>query len=293
MLILKGDAVHTFDDRYRMPQTARANSSAVAGSYDAIYAAAVTSYRAYLEQQSTQLAQSAGKLRDAIAAGNVQTARTAYADARTPYLRIMAPAKYLPVSNQIDAQFLYIPIDASSGMHRIEQGLWQGGSTAGLLDTANQLVTDTTALHDQMATMQMDALRMTDTYAILDAHPIITNYEPEPFSHLGLIDHEAQVEGSRFVFDQLRPAITLAAPQLADQIADLFTQTDAALAAVRTPDGFLLDTEIGATQKRQLDQAFHALGSELNLIESLLLGTAKQTSGCFGGNTLATCQHGS
>jgi len=268
-------------------------ATAAPGDYDAIYTAAVAAYRTYIDQQSSQLAQAATRLRDAIAAGDVTAARAAYTEARPYYLRIQAPAKYVPVSNNIDAQFLYIPIDASVGMHRIEQGLWEQNSASGLLQTANQLVTDTASLHDQLVALPMDALRMTDTYAILDAHPITTNYEPEPFSHIGLVDHQADVDGSRFVFDQLRPAIALADRELADEIAGLFKDVDDALAPVRTADGFVLDAQVNGTQKQLLNEKFHALGSRLNLIESLLLGTGQQTSGCFGGNALRSCQHGS
>ncbi|HEX5480664.1 MAG TPA: EfeM/EfeO family lipoprotein [Dehalococcoidia bacterium] len=264
-----------------------------ATDYDAMYAVAVSKYRTYVNEQAAGLAQAAQGLRDAIARGDLQGARTAYAKARPYYLRIQAPAKYVDVSNQIDPQFLYIPIDSGVGMHRIEDGLWTKGSTDGLLPVAEQLVKDTGTLRDALATLPMDALRMTDTYAILDAHPIITNYEPEPYSHLGLLDHASDVEGSRFVFDQLRPAIAAASSELADEIAAAFDGADAALQPFRTPDGFALDSTLNDAQKQMLNQAFHDLSSNLDLVESVLIGTSKQTSGCFGGNALKSCQHGS
>lgn len=272
--------------------SARTNAQRPAADYDAIYSAAVSKYRTYVSEQAAGLAQATQGLRDAIARGDLQGARAAYAKARPYYLRIQAPAKYVDVSNNIDPQFLYIPIDSSVGMHRIEDGLWTKGSTDGLLSVADQLVKDTGTLRDALETLPMDALRMTDTYAILDAHPIITNYEPEPFSHLGLLDHASDVEGSRFVFDQLRPAIAAASPELADEIAAAFDGADAALQPFRTPDGFVLDSTLNDAQKQTLNQAFHELSSNLDLVESVLIGTSKQTSGCFGGNALKSCQHG-
>ena len=263
-----------------------------ATDYDAMYTAAVSKYRTYVNEQASGLAQATQGLRDAIARGDLQGARAAYANARPYYLRIQAPAKYVDVSNQIDPQFLYIPIDSGVGMHRIEDGLWTTGSTEGLLPVAEQLVANTGTLRDALATLPMDALRMTDTYAILDAHPIITNYEPEPFSHLGLLDHAADVEGSRFVFDQLRPAIAAASAELADDIAAAFSGAEGALQPFRTPDGFVLDSTLNDAQKQALNQAFHELSSNLDLVESVLIGTSKQTSGCFGGNALRSCQHG-
>ena len=216
----------------------RAAGAATASSKaatDPNFTAAVSSYRAYLDGQTSQLVAGTAKLRDAIAAGDLAGARADYIATRPLYEHIASPAEHFPeLALAIDAQPLHGVVEPTSGFHQIEQGLWMANSTSGLGPAAGKLAADAVTLKSDIASLPMDVIRMTDAYEQFDKHPVTSTFQQEPYSQLDLIDHAAQVEGSRVVFDALRPAIAARSQDSATEIASAFAKVDATLTPLRT-----------------------------------------------------------
>jgi iron uptake system component EfeO len=231
---------------------------------------AVASYRTYLADQSSQLATAAQALSDAIAAGDLGRARAAYLAARPFYEHIAAAAEYIPVAHQIDPQFLNSPVDSTVGFHLVEHGLWAQNTTDGLLPAAQKLAADCAQLRDQLPSLAMDPLRMTEAYELLDKAPISSRFEIEPHSHADLVDHQAHVEGSRVVFDLLRPSIAARFPDLATKIEAEFADVGGAMTPYKTADGFVAFTTLSQDQRVKLGQAFGALDEVLSNVKTVL-----------------------
>ncbi len=237
--------------------------------------AAVSTYRAYLNGQTAQLVATTQAFRDAIAAGDLEAARTAYVAARPFFERIASAAAYLPVAHDIDSQALHGPVDPRTGFHRIEFGLWMTNATSDLLPAADRLAADAGTLRDQIPTLHMDAIRMTEAYELLDQHPINTRFEEEPYSHTDLVDHQAHVDGSRVVFDALRPAIATRIPRLATTIEGSFADVTAALAPFHDGETFVAYTSLTQADRRRLSQAFDALSEILSRVKTVLQQRAR------------------
>ncbi len=253
----------------RAPGGATATSSKAAT--DPNFTAAVSSYRAYLDDQTSQLVAGTAKLRDAIAAGDLAGARNAYIAARPLYEHIASPAEHFPeLALAIDAQPLHGVVEPTSGFHQIEQGLWVANSTSGLGPAADKLASDAVTLKGDIASLPMDVIRMTDAYEQFDKHPVTSTFQQEPYSQLDLIDHAAQVEGSRVVFDALRPAIAARSRDSATEIADAFAKVDATLTPLRSGDGYVPYTSLTLANKRALSDSFGELSSVLSIVATLL-----------------------
>ena len=233
--------------------------------------AAVASYRTYVDGQTSQLIAATATLRDAIAAGDVTGARSAYIAARPIYERIASPAERFPaLALAIDSQPLHGVVDPATGMHKIEFGLWSSNTTDGLGPTADKLVADVSTLHDRIGSISIDAIQMTDAYEQLVKHPVAATFQQEPYSQLDLLDHAAQVEGSRVVFDALRPAIEARSPNSASDIVGAFDKVDAMLGPLRSGGAWVPYSSLTLANKRDLTDAFGVLSSVLSIVAPLL-----------------------
>lgn len=126
----------------------------------------LSEYRVYLVMQGNAAVKSAQTLRDAIAAGDLQAARAAWAQARLPYRRIEPMAfRISDLENTIDPRAAYLEAREQdtgfTGYHRIEYGLFQQGSTDGLTEIADRLVQDLQALAQRLKEVPLDPALLT------------------------------------------------------------------------------------------------------------------------------------
>lgn len=102
------------------------------------YLGALSEYRVYLVIEGRKAIAAAETLRAAIAADDLPAARAAWTAARAPWRRIEPMAIYLAGRKD------------DPGYHRLEQGLFDQGSTEGLAPLADGLVADLQSLADRM-----------------------------------------------------------------------------------------------------------------------------------------------
>src|SRR5690606_36648366 len=101
-------------------------------------------YKVYLAAQSGLLVKAAGRLEEAIRAGDVEAAKAAWLAARLPYKRIEAvTGRIAELENAIDPLPGYLEKreqdPAFTGFHRLEYGLWGEGTAGGLAPVAQRL----------------------------------------------------------------------------------------------------------------------------------------------------------
>ena len=242
-----------------------------ATSTDPNLTAAVASYHTYLDDQTAQLVATTSTLRDAIAAGDLAGARAAYIASRPIYERIASPAERFPaLALAIDSQPLHGVVDPSAGIHKIEYGLWTSNTTDGLGATADKLLADVGTLREQINSISIDAIQMTDAYEQFVKHPVTSTHQQEPYSQLDLLDHAAQVEGSRVVFDALRAAIVARSPNSATEIESAFGKVDASLVPFKSGDAWTPFATLSVANKRDLSESFGTLSSVLSIVAPLL-----------------------
>ena len=148
-----------------------------------------------------------------------------------------------------------------TGWHRIEKDLWPEGEPAYTAATpeeraalADQLVADTQELYDRTRDLTYTADQLGNgAKALLDevATGKVTG-EEEGWSHTDLWDFQANVDGARIAFEDLRPRVEVKDPDLATLLDERFAALQALLDEQREGDGFVLYTELSDEQIKAL-----------------------------------------
>ena len=167
-----------------------------------------------------------------------------------------------------------------TGWHRIEKDLWPDGDPAYTAATpeeraalAAQLVADTQELYDRTRDLTYTADQLGNgAKALLDevATGKVTG-EEEAWSHTDLWDFQANVDGARIAFEDLRPALEVKDPDLATLLDERFAALQALLDEHAEGDGFVLYTELSDEQVKALSDSVNALSEPLSQLTAAVV----------------------
>jgi iron uptake system component EfeO len=204
--------------------------SVAAGQVDAQLQAGVASYRNYVETETQALVDTTAAFVAAVKAGNPDQAKSLYPAARTHYERIEPITEAF---GNLDPLIDMRIDDATSsnpfvGFHKLEQDLWETKDISASGATADALEANVKKLQSQLPTLEITPVTMGNgAKELLDevAKSKVTG-EEERYSHIDLVDFEANVEGSRSAYTSLRPVLAQRNPTL---VSTLDTRFDALL----------------------------------------------------------------
>jgi iron uptake system component EfeO len=251
--------------------TVTGSSQASSGPGDA---AAVKQYRAYVERNADQLVARTAPFVAAVKAGDVAKAKALYAPARIPYERIEPVAEsFGPLDPEIDARINDVPPNQFGGFHRIEKGLWVDDSTAGLTPFATKLLVDVKRLQKKVQTVVLQAAQIANGANELLGEVSASKItgEEERYSHIDLVDFEANVEGAQAAFDSVKPILVKVNPSLTKEIDARFDSVYAALKPYRQGTGFVSYTELTKSDTRKLARSIDALAEPLSLVAAQIV----------------------
>lgn len=239
-----------------------------AASVSPANAQAVSTYRAYVQQQADALVPLVAGLADAVKTGDVARAKELYAPSRVPWERVEPVAEaFGDLDPEMDLREADLsPGEDWTGWHRIEKGLWVDGSTAGLAPVADGLVAHVAELQSRIATAQLTTTSIGNgAKELLDevATSKITG-EEEAFSHTDLVDFAANVDGAAEAFSALRPLVQASTPALPGQLDAAFAAVRAALAPYARGTGYVSYATVDDAGRRELARVVDALGEPLS-----------------------------
>jgi FTR1 family protein len=248
--------------------------AAPAGDTHALLVQAGKDYAGYLEQQAGLLVRNVGSLVTTLGGTDLAAAQAQYAAARRYYERIEPVAEsFQDLDPAIDARADDVPISRLTGFHRIEYGLFQARSLAGLGPIGSRLLADcrklqalTAGLDYQPAQLANGALELLDEVS----RSKVTG-EEERYSHIDLLDFQANIEGSRQAFTELEPALTKIDPALAGTVRGGFTAVLAELDRYRSasqPSGFVPYPTLSKAAVTKLAHAVQAVAEPLSRVAS-------------------------
>ncbi len=166
-----------------------------------------------------------------------------------------------------------MPAAQWEGFHRIEQGLFQTKSLTGLASYGDGLVANVTKLQSLTNGLTYKPFELANgAQDLLDevASSKITG-EEERYSHIDLLDFQANDEGAEQAFAALQPAPQKIDPALTNQIAGAFTALNTRVDTYRTgsnPSGFVLYTALTNADKQQLAAEVKAVQEPLSQVAS-------------------------
>jgi iron uptake system component EfeO len=256
--------------------TLTVSGSAAALSDDAKLAAAVQSYRQYVQSQAASLVDQTAAFTAAVKAGDVARAKSLYPVARTYYERIEPVAEsFGDLDPQIDAREGDVePGTDWVGFHRLEKDLWAGGDLTRDAAIADRLGADVTKLKQLVATTKLTPLELANgAKTLLDevATKKVTG-EEDRYSHTDLFDFQANIEGSKAAVAVLRPALEDRDAQLGKALDDRFAVVQAELDRYRSGNGFKLYTDLSKDQVKALSDAINGLAEPVSRVAAAVAG---------------------
>jgi len=231
--------------------------------------AAIADYRSYLEENTAELVAATEPFAAAVVAGDVAKAKSLYAPARIPYERIEPVAEsFGSLDPKIDARENDVPASEFEGFHRIEKALWEEGTAKGMAPVAEQLQADVEELAQKVKTVELQAVQIANGANELLGEVSASKItgEEERYSHIDLVDFEANVEGSEAAFEAVKPLLDESDADLAGEIEADFKAVFNSLQPYRTADGFVLYTELSKADTKKLAVAIDTLAEKLSQV---------------------------
>jgi iron uptake system component EfeO len=236
---------------------------------------AISEYRDYLEKNTAELVAATAPFVAAVEAGDVEKAKALYAPARVPYERIEPVAEsFGGLDPRIDARANDVPPNEFGGFHRIEKALWEEGAADGMAPVAKQLLADVGELQRKVKTVELQAAQIANGANELLGEVSASKItgEEERYSHVDLVDFEANVEGAEAAFEAVEPLLSARDPKLAREIEAQFEGVYASLKPYRRGDGFVSYTELTQADTRKLAQQIDALAELLSEAPAQIVG---------------------
>jgi iron uptake system component EfeO len=230
---------------------------------------AIADYRSYLEENTAELVAATEPFVAAVVAGDVAKAKSLYAPARIPYERIEPVAEsFGSLDPKIDARANDIPPNEFGGFHRIEKALWEEDTAKGMAPVAEQLQADVEELAQKVKTVELQAVQIANGANELLGEVSASKItgEEERYSHIDLVDFEANVEGSEAAFEAVKPLLDESDADLAGEIEADFKAVFNSLQPYRTADGFVLYTELSKADTKKLAVAIDTLAEKLSQV---------------------------
>ncbi|HEX9335909.1 MAG TPA: iron uptake system protein EfeO [Pseudonocardiaceae bacterium] len=236
---------------------------------------ATSQYATWITGQVNELVSTTQSVVDSINAGSLQRAEVAYGQARVFYERVEPVAEIwgsldLDIDGRVDD--FDKPADFQ-GFHKIEQLMFAQGTLTGASTYANRLLANVKQLQTLVghATYQPAEIADGATSLIDEIQKTKVTGEEERYSHVDLVDFQANLDGSMAAFNTLAPALTKIDPDLASTVADRYHDVVTALTPYhQTPGylntGFVNYGTVGAPARKSLSQAVNAFAEAMSKV---------------------------
>ncbi len=235
---------------------------------------AINNYRGYLEKNTAELVARTRPFVAAVVAGNIAGAKSLYPAARIPYERIEPVAEsFGDLDPRIDARENDVPPSQFGGFHRIEKALWEEEATEGMKPVAEQLQADVEELQDKVKNVKLQAVQIANGANELLGEVSASKItgEEERYSHIDLVDFQANVEGSEVAFKSVEPLLSKKDPKLAKEIEADFEAVYAALKPYKHGDGFVSYEELTKADTRKLAIVIDTVAEKLSQVPAQIV----------------------
>ncbi|MCQ1951559.1 EfeM/EfeO family lipoprotein [Arthrobacter sp. zg-Y859] len=260
--------------------TAAPAGQEVSADRAALQDTAVNLYAAYVKDQAAQLVEGTGEFAAAFAAGDEDTARTLYPQVRMHWERIEPVAEsFGDLDPILDAREADLEEgDEFTGWHRAEKDLWAPVDYKKMTAEertyiADKMVADTNELYSRTQELTYTADKLANgAKELLDevATGKVTG-EEEFFSHTDLWDFQANVDGARIAYEDLKPLLAENDSELDAALEENFSALQALLDQYRVGEGFKLYTELTDEQVQELSAAVDSLSEPLSKLTAAVV----------------------
>lgn len=237
----------------------------------------LAAYKSFVADHTEKLLENTTKFTEAVKAGNIDKAKELYAPTRMDYETIEPIAElFSDLDHTIDSRaddFEAKEKDPKfSGFHRIEYGLWDQKSTKGLEPYADQLLADVKDLNHRIENLTFPPETVVGGAAALMEEVAATKIsgEEDRYSHTDLWDFKANFDGSKKIYDLVRPLIEKDNADFLKKVDGDFKVVDDTLAKYKTANGYELYDKLSEQDRKVLSAKVNALATELSTLRGKL-----------------------
>lgn len=242
----------------------------------------ITDYKLYVLDNLEQFSSHTREFTDAIKAGDLQRAQQLYAPTRVYYERIEPIAElFADLDASIDAReddYEHGVQDPTfTGFHRLEYGLFHEHSTTGLGDYAERLMSDVETLEQSVQDLTFPPEKVVGGAAALMEEVAATKVsgEEDRYSHTDLWDFQGNLDGSKKIFELVKPLAAQEDPAFVARIEENFTAIEHTLAHYYLTEGdassgFESYDKVSERDRRTLVGPVTVLAEELSTLRGLL-----------------------
>lgn len=235
---------------------------------------AVQEYKKYVDEQSDLYLKLTTEFVNLVKADKFEQAKALYPEARAPWERIEPIAEsFGDLDPRMDGREADMQADeVFTGYHRLEKDLWLQGRKADTNKMADQLLADATELNRLTKTVELTPVGIASGAKTLLDEVAKTKIggEEEVFSHTDLWDFDANVQGSQYALQTLRPVLQERDPQLLAQIDERFGALNKLLQSHRKGTGFKLYTELTPAEVKALQQPLSAVSESVAKVPAVI-----------------------
>lgn len=242
---------------------------------------AVALYAAYVKDQTEQLLAGTREFAAAFAAGDTAKARELYPQVRMHWERIEPVAEsFGDLDPILDAREADLEKGQQwTGWHRAEKDLWPPATGYTVMTPAERqvlaekLVADTEELQRRTLELTFTPDKLANgAKELLDevATGKVTG-EEEIWSHTDLWDFQANIDGARIAFEDLRPLLGDSDAQLEEALDAKFTALQKLLDTHKQGDGFTYYDKLTEAQIKELSAAVDALAEPLSKLTAAVV----------------------
>jgi iron uptake system component EfeO len=234
-------------------------------------------YKVYVSRQVDDLVSSTEAFVAAIKANDLAKAQSFYAPTRIHYERIEPVAELFDdldkaIDSRADDYEKKENDPGFIGFHKLEKILFVDKTTAGTQELADKLLANVHELRDRIEKLTIPAGKMVGGAADLIEEVASTKItgEEDRYSHTDLWDFQANIDGSKKIYDLLRPLAAQRNPAFVKRVDDNFKQVDAILAKYKSGDGFETYDKVRESDRKAMKGPITKLAEDLSTLRGQL-----------------------
>ncbi len=237
----------------------------------------IADYKIYVSENLEKLVADTKAFTDAVKAGDVDKAKSLFAPTRMSYEAIEPIAELFSdldgsIDSRADDHEKAEKDPEFTGFHRIEYGLFSENSTKDLAPFADKLMADVTELNKRITELTLPPEKVVGGAAALMEEVAATKIsgEEDRYSHTDLWDFKANFDGSRKIFDLVRPLIEKSDGEFITKVSGNFDKVDVTLAKYKKGDGYELYDKLTDDDRAVLAAAVNTLAEDLSTLRGKL-----------------------
>ncbi len=237
----------------------------------------IADYKVYVSENLEKLVADTKTFTDAVKAGDVDKAKSLFAPTRMSYEAIEPIAELFSdldgsIDSRADDHEKAEKDPEFTGFHRLEYGLFSENSTKELAPFADKLMADVTELNKRITDLTLPPEKVVGGAAVLMEEVAATKIsgEEDRYSHTDLWDFKANFDGSRKIFDLVRPLIEKSDGEFITKVSGNFDKVDVTLAKYKKGDGYELYDKLTDDDRAVLAAAVNTLAEDLSTLRGKL-----------------------